>query len=195
MSERWLEIFVPGRICLMGEHSDWAGGYRRFNKSITPGMCLVSGTNQGLFARVRSHPTSLICSAVDHHGNKHGPEEFSMDPEQLLAGANSDSIFAYILGVAYQIAVRYHTQGLVIDNYKTTLPLRKGLSSSAAVTVLAARAFNRVYDLKMTVRGEMDLAYQGEITTPSSSCLATFVSWLASSTSSWFVADLRRSGI
>ena len=58
-------------------------------------------------------------------------------------------------------------QGLVIDNYKTDLPLRKGLSSSAAVCVLAARAFNRVYDLKLTVRGEMDLAYHGEITTPS----------------------------
>jgi UTP-glucose-1-phosphate uridylyltransferase len=33
--------------------------------------------------------------------------------------------------------------------------------------VLTARAFNRVYDLKLTVRGEMELAYQGEITTPS----------------------------
>ena len=45
--------------------------------------------------------------------------------------------------------------------------MKKGLSSSAAICVLAARAFNRVYDLKMTVRGEMELAYQGEITTPS----------------------------
>jgi UTP-glucose-1-phosphate uridylyltransferase len=33
--------------------------------------------------------------------------------------------------------------------------------------VLAARAFNRIYDLKLTVRGEMELAYMGEITTPS----------------------------
>ena len=33
--------------------------------------------------------------------------------------------------------------------------------------MLAARAFNRVYDLKLSVRGEMDLAYHGEITTPS----------------------------
>jgi UTP-glucose-1-phosphate uridylyltransferase len=33
--------------------------------------------------------------------------------------------------------------------------------------VLTARAFNRVYDLRLTVRGEMELAYQGEITTPS----------------------------
>jgi len=24
-----MQIFVPGRICLFGEHSDWAGGYRR----------------------------------------------------------------------------------------------------------------------------------------------------------------------
>jgi UTP-glucose-1-phosphate uridylyltransferase len=33
--------------------------------------------------------------------------------------------------------------------------------------VLTARAFNRLYDLRLTVRGEMELAYQGEITTPS----------------------------
>ena len=49
----------------------------------------------------------------------------------------------------------------------TDLPIKKGLSSSAAICVLTARAFNRVYDLKLTVRGEMELAYQGEITTPS----------------------------
>jgi galactokinase len=23
-----MKLFVPGRICLFGEHSDWAGGYR-----------------------------------------------------------------------------------------------------------------------------------------------------------------------
>ena len=26
-----MKLFVPGRICLFGEHSDWAGGYRRIN--------------------------------------------------------------------------------------------------------------------------------------------------------------------
>jgi len=26
-----MKIFVPGRICLFGEHSDWAGGYRRIS--------------------------------------------------------------------------------------------------------------------------------------------------------------------
>jgi UTP-glucose-1-phosphate uridylyltransferase/mevalonate kinase len=55
----------------------------------------------------------------------------------------------------------------VIDNFKTDLPIKKGLSSSAAICVLTARAFNRIYDLKMTTRGEMEMAYLGEITTPS----------------------------
>jgi len=69
--------------------------------------------------------------------------------------------------VAYQVLTNYHVRGLVINNYKTDLPVKKGLSSSAAICVLSARAFNRVYDLKLTIRGEMELAYQGEITTPS----------------------------
>ena len=81
--------------------------------------------------------------------------------------AQKGGFWSYIAGVAYQALTNYHVRGLVIDNYKTDLPIKKGLSSSAAICVLAARAFNRVYDLKLTVRGEMEMAYQGEITTPS----------------------------
>jgi len=166
-SERTVELFVPGRICLMGEHSDWAGSYRRFNSSLLPGMCLVSGTNQGLYARACRHPSKLIVTSIDQGGNVCGPTEFSMDPQALLAAAATGDHFSYVAGVAYQILVRCHVSGLVLHNYKTDLPARKGLSSSAAACVLAARAFNRVYDLKLTVRGEMDLGYHGEITTPS----------------------------
>ena len=32
-----MKLFVPGRICLFGEHSDWAGGYRRINAAIEKG--------------------------------------------------------------------------------------------------------------------------------------------------------------
>ena len=49
----------------------------------------------------------------------------------------------------------------------TTLPLKKGLSSSAAICVLTARAFSKLYDLRLTTRGEMEYAYQGELMTPS----------------------------
>ncbi len=47
------------------------------------------------------------------------------------------------------------------------LPLRKGLSSSAAMCVLVARAWSRLYDLGLGPREEMEIAYQGEILTPS----------------------------
>ena len=72
-----------------------------------------------------------------------------------------------IAGVAYQALIRYQVGGLAIDNYLMDLPLKKGLSSSAAICVLVARAFNQLYNLGLTIEAEMDLAYWGERTTHS----------------------------
>ncbi len=162
-----MKIFVPGRICLFGEHSDWAGGYRRINAEIEKGYTLICGTDQGIYAEVEPHPTALILSSTTPDGQKQGPYEIPMEAKTLMEEAQRGGFWSYIAGVAYQVLTNYHVRGLVINNYKTDLPIKKGLSSSAAICVLAARAFNRVYDLKLTVRGEMELAYQGEITTPS----------------------------
>lgn len=30
-------IFVPGRLCIIGEHSDWAGKYRAENPNVAYG--------------------------------------------------------------------------------------------------------------------------------------------------------------
>jgi len=162
-----MKIFVPGRICLVGEHSDWAGGYRRINAQIEQGYTLITGTDQGIYAEVSAHPTCLVLSSTAPDGTHVGPTEIPMEAKALLEEARKGGYWSYIAGVAYQVLTNYHVHGLVIDNYKTDLPIKKGLSSSAAISVLAARAFNRVYDLKLTTRGEMELAYQGEITTPS----------------------------
>jgi UTP-glucose-1-phosphate uridylyltransferase/mevalonate kinase len=162
-----VKIFVPGRICLLGEHSDWAGGYRRINAEIEKGYTLLTGTDQGIYAEVTPHPTALVLTSTTPDGERHGPYEIPMESKTLLEEAQRGGFWSYIAGVGYQILTHYHVRGLVIDNYRTDLPIKKGLSSSAAICVLAARAFNRVYDLKMTIRGEMELAYQGEITTPS----------------------------
>lgn len=162
-----MKIFVPGRICLFGEHSDWAGGYRRINAEIEKGYTLICGTDQGIYADVSPHPTSLVLSTTMPDGQRVGPYEIPMEPKVLLEEASKGTFWSYTAGVAYQVVTNYRVRGLVINNYEMDLPIKKGLSSSAAICVLTARAFNRVYDLKMTVRGEMELAYQGEITTPS----------------------------
>jgi galactokinase len=162
-----MQLFVPGRICLVGEHSDWAGGYRRTNASLEKGYTLIAGTDQGIFAKISSHPASLVLTSTAPDGTRQGPVEFPMEPERLLQEAWRGGFWSYMAGVAYQVLTRFQVGGLVIDNTRTDLPIKKGLSSSAAICVLTARAFNMVYGLNLTIRDEMELAYQGEITTPS----------------------------
>ena len=43
-----IELFVPGRLCLFGEHSDWAGLNKNMNASIVPGRAIVTGIEQGI---------------------------------------------------------------------------------------------------------------------------------------------------
>ncbi|HRU39840.1 MAG TPA: GHMP kinase, partial [Candidatus Goldiibacteriota bacterium] len=161
-----MKLFVPGRICLFGEHSDWAGGYRRINAEIEKGYAIITGTNQGIYAEVNPHPTQLVIKSTLNDGKKN-VIEIPMKREELLKEAQKGGYFSYAAGVAYQVLTHYRVNGLVIDNTATDLPIKKGLSSSAAICVMVARAFNRIYNLKMTTRGEMEFAYLGEITTPS----------------------------
>ncbi len=162
-----MKLFVPGRICLFGEHSDWAGGHRRTNSALEKGYTLICGTDQGIYAEVLPHPSRLVLTSTTPEGKKVGPHEVPMEKEALLREAREGGFFSYVAGVAYDVMTHYHVRGLQIDNYRTDLPVKKGLSSSAAICVLAARAFNRIYDLKMTTRGEMECAYRGEVLTPS----------------------------
>jgi UTP-glucose-1-phosphate uridylyltransferase/mevalonate kinase len=162
-----MKIFVPGRICLFGEHSDWAGGYRRINAEVEKGYTLICGTNQGIYAEVEPHPTALVLTSTTPDGRVVGPREIPLELNALLEEAQQGRFFSYAAGVAYQVLTHYRVRGLSINNTRMDLPIKRGLSSSAAICVLTARAFNRIYDLKLTTRGEMELAYQGEITTPS----------------------------
>lgn len=52
--------------------------------------------------------------------------------------AQKGDFFSYAAGTAYQMLRRYggRVHGLMIHNYRSTLPMAKGLSSSAAICVL-----------------------------------------------------------
>lgn len=166
MSET-INLFVPGRLCLFGEHSDWASGHRRQNSEIEKGYAIIAPTNQGNYARARKIPSKKIIYRTSLF------KEFleaKLEPEELLKIAEQGDKFSYVAGVAHEIKSSYNhfeNSGIEIDNYHTDLPTKKGLSSSASVCVLVAKAFNELYDLKFTERRIMDIAYLGETTTPS----------------------------
>lgn len=162
-----MRIFVPGRLCLFGEHSDWAGKYRNINPEVEKGYALIVGTNQGIYANVQHHPHNLIVRPTLKDRSSYEPIILPMNPGKLLDEAKKGGFASYIAGTAYQILTNYEVEGLEIDNYLTDLPIQKGLSSSAAICVLIARAFNRLYNLQLTIREEIEIAYLGERNTPS----------------------------
>ena len=162
-----VDLFVPGRVCLFGEHSDWAGGHRRTNSKLFPGAVIISGTNQGMYARCRKERGALVIRSTLPGGEQTEECRIPMELPRLQQEATEGGFFSYAAGVAAYMLDFYGVGGIEIDNYKTTLPVKKGLSSSAAFCVLVARAFNQVYQLGLTTRAEMEAAYQGEIATPS----------------------------
>ena len=59
-------------------------------------------------------------------------------PLLLNSEAQEGGFWSYVAGTAYRLMVAHEIpQGVEIDNYRTTLPMGKGLSSSAAICVLA----------------------------------------------------------
>ena len=159
-----ISLFVPGRLCLFGEHSDWAGMYRTVNSEIKVGAAIVSGTEQGIYATAERAEKFIMCSSSEL------PEEnweCEMDTTKLLYIAKQGGYFSYVAGVASYINDNYSVGGIKITIIKRDLPIKSGLSSSAAICVLVARAFNQLYHLKMNVKGEMQAAFRGEQRTPS----------------------------
>lgn len=71
------------------------------------------------------------------------------------------------MGVASYINEHYRVEGIKVVITKMDLSIKSGLSSSAAICVLITRAFNKLYNLHLNTLGEMNIAYMGELRTPS----------------------------
>lgn len=167
MENKIINLFVPGRLCLFGGHSDWAGKYRTMNADIVPGMAIVTGVEQGIEATAEaSERFEVTCSAPELTELWH---DFScdMDSAKLKEIARSSNFFAYCAGVASYMMEWYNVGGVKINITSMTLPMKSGLSSSAAICVLVARAFNLLYNLNLNTMGEMNIAYVGELRTSS----------------------------
>lgn len=156
-----VDLFVPGRVFMFGEHANWTGVFRSLNDKILPGRSLVATTSCGLYATCKVHPSKLKMASTMPDGSVVS-FECEMSSEALKKVALEGGFWSYGCGVAYVMFQHYEVNGLIINNYKTDLPMKEGLGSSSAFAILVARAFNTLYELKMTVYGESDAAYCGE---------------------------------
>jgi len=158
-----VSLFVPGRLCLFGEHSDWGAEY-----GLHTGYCLVIGTDQGLSAEATASEGFVIETLLpDVNGRPTGRARQMSCPwhgETLLEAArDQQEFFRYCAGVAYQLFEHPGvTGGIDLRITAMDLPLQKGVSSSAAVCILVAKAFDAVYNLRLFPHELMEIAYRGE---------------------------------
>lgn len=163
-----VSLFVPGRLCLFGEHSDWAAEF-----GLHRGFCLVIGTDQGLSATARPARDFTVETILpDNLGRPSGRRRTMSCPwthDALTdAAQDQDEFFRYCAGTACQMhALPQVAGGLCLRINTMDLPLRKGVSSSAAVCILVAKAFDLIYRLGLFPHEMMELAYMGERVTGS----------------------------
>ena len=162
-----LKLFVPGRLCLFGEHTDWAGHYRTMNADIMPGASIVTGIEQGIYAEVERSTIFEMHSDAPAMADVWRDFSCRMSEKELKRVAKSGTFFSYCAGVASYMLEWYKVGGVRIRITQMTLPMKSGLSSSAAICVLVARAFNLLYNLNLNTLGEMNIAYVGELRTSS----------------------------
>jgi len=162
-----IKLFVPGRLCLFGEHTDWAGHYRTMNADIVPGAAIVTGIEEGISAEVVKSQNFVVTSSAPQMKGHWRDFSCRMDEQELKRIARSGDFFCYCAGVASYMLQWYKVGGVSIHITSMTLPMKSGLSSSAAICVLVARAFNMLYNLNLNTMGEMNIAYVGELRTSS----------------------------
>jgi galactokinase len=188
------DIFVPGRLCILGEHTDWIANYRTTCPSLVAGHTLVCATNEGLHARVNVYPSShqkngtyfskirFIHRRSDTSGENETVFEHDLNSLTLKILSKQGGFNSYIAGTTAAFLDAISSGKIIptrdiltspyvieIDNYRTTLPMKKGLSSSAAVCVLVVQSLAYAFSLSnsLSLMEMMDIAYQGEMYTPS----------------------------
>lgn len=137
------------------------------NSEIVPGVAIVTGIEQGIHATAEKNTTFKVTSDAPEIIDLWHDFECRMDFLELKEIAKSGTFFSYCAGVASYMLEWYRVGGVHIHINKMDMPMKSGLSSSAAICVLVCRAFNQLYNLNLNTMGEMNIAYWGELRTAS----------------------------
>ena len=110
MTDKKIDLFVPGRLCLLGEHSDWAGRYRMVNNRIEKGYAIVTGIEQGIYATAKMAENFIVRFKNDSKKSF----KCKMEINELKKIAEKDDFWCYAAGVALYVKEQYNVNGLDI---------------------------------------------------------------------------------
>jgi galactokinase len=133
-AEKEQVFFAPGRVCLIGEHIDYNGGF-----------VLPAAISLGIYAVARPNKSNTlhIKSTLDN-------KEFVFDLSKEILFNPLNSWANYPLGVAkYFIQKGYTINGCEIL-FASTLPVGSGLSSSAAIEVLTGYILSQLNTIEIS---------------------------------------------
>ncbi|MGI8662029.1 MAG: galactokinase [Acidimicrobiales bacterium] len=134
-----VEVFAPGRVNLIGDHTDTTGGL------VLP-IAIELGTT--IVAR-RGHPRVVLSS-----GEVEGVAEIALDTKD--PASLEPSWARYVAGVVAEL----HPREGFVGTARTTIPVARGLSSSAALEVAVALALLGVSGTADADRTKLALACQ-----------------------------------
>jgi len=151
ITERHVEIFgsepdgvfqAPGRVNLIGEHTDYNDGF-----------VLPTPINRYLQVSVRKRPDKILnLYAIDFDEQAHHRlDKLSYDGEHLWAN--------YVLGVADVLQKQEYKLGGLDMCIMGDVPIGAGLSSSAALETAVVRGFNALFSLDLD---PVEAAYVGK---------------------------------
>jgi galactokinase len=156
-SNQQYNIFVPGRLLLFGDHADWPTLFQKDNDTIVDGYALVIGIEYGIYSIIQK---SNIVHIKSNYNNF--TYEYKQVADKPQTNQDKNSFLDYAIGTAHYMINKYSVGGIDVNSYKTTLPVCRGLSSSAAMCMTLVRGYNLVYNLSLSEEDEMNDGFEAE---------------------------------
>jgi len=128
-----LRIASPGRINLIGEHTDYNNGF-----------VLPTAIDKKIFLNFRKNGSANKCHVYSCETNK----ELTVDLNQI--SKSEEGWENYVLGVLHELKKRTDRLGGFDCVLESTLPIGSGVSSSAALECGLAYGLNELFGLGLT---------------------------------------------
>ena len=138
-------FFAPGRVNLIGDHTDYNGG-----------LVFPAALNMGTYLTVKQHDDANLCRFISENDSA----EFLIRKEELSQKRNS--WVDYPLGMVKEFTDRgFPVSGLQF-HYRGDLPIGAALSSSASIEMVTAVALNALNGNPFTMLELVQMAQHAE---------------------------------